>query len=112
MVLIGFGGSSVMNLIGDGRQVRIVVDHLGYPDYLLTILGVAKGCAVLAIAFPWGRWTRLKDWAYAGITIDLLGAAASHALAESPFYLVLFPLAVLGVVLTAYFTRDEGPANR
>jgi uncharacterized membrane protein YphA (DoxX/SURF4 family) len=49
---------------------------LGYPDYVMTILGVAKLLAVAALLIPGFR--RIKEWAYAGIVFDLLGAIWSH----------------------------------
>jgi hypothetical protein len=59
--------------------VRVVFAHLGYPVYLLSILGVLKlpcAAALLAPGFP-----RLKEWAYAGGFFLYCGAAGSHLLA-------------------------------
>ena len=56
--------------------VRTVIEHLGYPDYLLSILGVWKLLGAVALLAP--RWPRLKEWAYAGIFFNMTGAAASH----------------------------------
>jgi hypothetical protein len=56
--------------------VRDVFAHLGYPLYLLTILGVAKILAVIALVAP--RAQRVKEWAYAGIFFVYAGAACSH----------------------------------
>jgi uncharacterized membrane protein YphA (DoxX/SURF4 family) len=52
---------------------------LGYPLYVMKILGFAKVLGGIAILT--GRFPRLKEWAYAGFAFDFLGAAASHALA-------------------------------
>jgi len=49
---------------------------LGYPDYFLNILGTAKLLGVLALLLP--GCPRLKEWAYAGFTFVVLGAAWSH----------------------------------
>ena len=54
-----------------------VVAHLGYPVYLLTILGLWKLPAGIALVAP--RLARLKEWAYAGAFFEMTGAAASHA---------------------------------
>ena len=69
---------------------------LGYPPYLLTILGVWKLLSVLALIAP--RLPRLKEWAYAGIFFELTGAAASHAFSgdtpgriATPLVLLLLP---------------------
>ncbi len=50
---------------------------LGYPLYVLDILGTAKILGVIALLVP--RFPRLKEWAYAGFTFDLIGAFWSHS---------------------------------
>jgi len=48
-----------------------VMQHLGYPSYLMSILGVwytLAGAALLAPRFP-----RLKEWAYAGLLFNYTG---------------------------------------
>ena len=71
--------------------------HLGYPAYLLTILGVWKVAGTVAILAP--GFPRLKEWAYAGIFFDLTGAAASHAASGDVVWHIVAPsvLAVLTV---------------
>jgi hypothetical protein len=59
--------------------VRGVFAHLGYPVYLLSILGVWKLPCAAALLAP--RFPRLKEWAYAGAFFLYTGAAASHFLA-------------------------------
>ncbi|UMY64828.1 MULTISPECIES: DoxX family protein [unclassified Flavobacterium] len=49
---------------------------LGYPLYVLSILGVWKLLAVVAILIP--RYTLLKEWAYAGLFFLLSGGVISH----------------------------------
>jgi uncharacterized membrane protein YphA (DoxX/SURF4 family) len=53
-----------------------VMIDLGYPSYLATILGTAKILAAVVVLAP--GLPRLKEWAYAGILINMIGAAASH----------------------------------
>ena len=50
--------------------------HLGYPEYLLPFIGVAKILGVAAVLIP--RFPKLKEWAYAGLTFDTFGAFYSH----------------------------------
>src|SRR5262245_61124543 len=59
-----------------------VFRHLGYPPYLLPFLGVAKILGVIAVLVP-GRPT-LKEWAFAGLTLDLTGALYSHLSVGDP----------------------------
>lgn len=49
--------------------------HLGYPLYIFKFLAVAKILGTVAILVPGNR--RLKEWAYAGFSFDLIGAAYS-----------------------------------
>lgn len=56
--------------------VRVTLAHLGYPTYLLTILGVWKFPCAVALLIP--RFPRLKEWAYAGAFFNYSGAVASH----------------------------------
>ncbi|WP_439028875.1 DoxX family protein [Gordonia terrae] len=56
--------------------VRDSFNHLGYPMYFATILGVAKAAAIAAILTPGHPQT--KEWAYAGLVFVYGGAATSH----------------------------------
>lgn len=56
--------------------VRQVFAHLGYPLYLLTILGIWKLPAAIVLVIP--RFGRAKEWAYIGLFLVYTGAAASH----------------------------------
>jgi uncharacterized membrane protein YphA (DoxX/SURF4 family) len=62
--------------LGRIPYVRETFAHLGYPLYFATILGMAKGLAMVALLTP--RFPRLKEWAYACVFFVYAGAAASH----------------------------------
>jgi uncharacterized membrane protein len=67
--------SGITNVMVIPDAVTIITTHLGYPQYLIPFLGLAKilgGIALLVPGFP-----RLKEWAYAGLFFDILGAAYS-----------------------------------
>jgi uncharacterized membrane protein YphA (DoxX/SURF4 family) len=87
--------------------VRGLMDTLGYPEYMLTILGVWKLLGVLAILAP--RFPRLKEWAYAGIFFDLTGAAASHAICHDSRQKIVITLALTAIALASWALR---PASR
>lgn len=78
---------------------------LGYPVYLMTILGVAKLLGVVALLVP--RMKRLKEWAYAGFTFELLGATASHAFIRDEIGETVTPVVVLAFLLVSYMTRPS-----
>ena len=79
------------------EYVRVILTHLGYPLYLLYIIGVPRIPCALALLAP--RFPRLKEWAYAGAFFNYTGAAASHLLAgdragwAGPLVLAAFTLA-------------------
>src|SRR5436190_24221274 len=52
------------------------ITHLGYPVYLLTIVGVWKILGVVALLIP--KFPLLKEWAYAGFFFIMSGAVFSH----------------------------------
>lgn len=58
-----------------GPPVVDVLAHLGYPKYLLTMLGIWKLLGGIVLVVP--RFPRLKEWAYAGVFFEMTGAAAS-----------------------------------
>jgi hypothetical protein len=94
-----------------------VFRHLGYPPYLLLLLGTAKILGVAAVLTPGVPW--LKEWAFAGLTFDLTGALYSHLSVGDPAS-VWMPAAI-GLMLMAgsyiaYWTRlsrdDASPGRR
>jgi hypothetical protein len=75
----------LMASIPDILRIPQAVDlfaHLGYPAYLLPFLGIAKTLAVIVILAPGVPW--LKEWAYAGLIFDLIGAFYSHLSVGDP----------------------------
>lgn len=102
LLAIPFALGGVADLIGPADVVELF-EGLGYPLYLPPFLGVAKLAAVVTILAP--KFHRLKEWAYAGMTIDLLGAAYSHAAIGDDVRNILLPLGFWALVLGSYFLR-------
>jgi uncharacterized membrane protein YphA (DoxX/SURF4 family) len=79
--------------------------QLGYPIYLLTILGIWKVLGGIALLAP--RFPRLKEWAYAGTLFDLTGASASHAFhGDGPWHVVV-PLVLAALALGSWALRPS-----
>lgn len=51
------------------------ISQLGYPLYFIPFIGVVKVLGVIAILVP--GFPRIKEWAYAGLVFDLIGATYS-----------------------------------
>jgi len=63
-------------------QSDAMLKQLGYLPYIMKFLAVAKALGIIAILVPGFR--RLKEWAYAGFTFDLLGACVSFVATGFP----------------------------
>jgi uncharacterized membrane protein YphA (DoxX/SURF4 family) len=66
--------SAIPNIMSTQEWVD-VFKMLGYPAYMLPFLGVAKLLGSIAILIP--GFPRIKEWAYAGMFFDLIGAVYS-----------------------------------
>lgn len=89
-----------------GAQQAEQLSHLGFPPYMLTVLGIWKLLGVIAIVIP--RFPRLKEWAYAGFFFDLTGAAASHIFSGDGLAVAAQPLVFLALVIASWALRPPG----
>jgi len=90
--------SAIQYLI-EAPRMMATIRELGYPIYFVKLLGVAKLLAAGAILFG---FTRLKEWAYAGLTFDTLGAFFSHVASGHSMLIASVPLLFCAVQLTSY----------
>ena len=88
-----------------GPFVTQVVASLGYPVYILAIIGVFKIPGAATIVVP--GFLRLKEWAYAGIVFELSGAVASHAVCGKWGDLIA-PLSLLCLAIASWALRPAG----
>jgi hypothetical protein len=99
LFLIGQGWVAWQYFIEAPRMTDALLT-LGYPIYVLKILGVAKVLGITAIVT--GISPTLKEWAYAGFTFDVCGAFASHLSAGDALPIALLPAAFFVVQLASY----------
>jgi hypothetical protein len=99
-------GGGVADLLGTEEMLQGFA-HLGYPAYLLTLLGLWKIAGVAAITAP--GLGRLKEWAYAGFAFNLTGAAVSHLAVGDGAGQLVAPLALLALGTASWWLR---PASR
>jgi uncharacterized membrane protein YphA (DoxX/SURF4 family) len=79
--------------------------YLGYPAYFWQILGVCKVLGGIAILVP--RFPVLKEWAYAGIVFNMLGASATRVFVGDSAAHIIVPLAICGLAFASWFLRPE-----
>lgn len=95
---MGFG--AIFDAISAPEAVAYV-QKIGYPAYIVPFLGVAKILGVIAILVPGNP--RLKEWAYAGLAFDLIGAMYSHIMFGDPASVWVGLALPLAFVFASYF---------
>lgn len=83
---------------------------LGYPDYFAYTLIVCKVLGVAAIALPKVP-AKIKEWAYAGLTFNLIFAAISHAVVDGNIGFIILPLVVLALLTVSYIYNNKIKTN-
>jgi len=101
-VMLGFA----LSYLTGSPQVVAGFDHLGYPQHLRIVLGVAKPAAAVVLLLPGLRL--LKEWAYAGVAFAWLMAFLAHWHAGDGIRSIM-PLVLLIFLIVSYLTR---PASR
>lgn len=87
-------------------QIVAGIAHLGYPQHLRLVLGVAKPAAGVVLLSP--GLPVLREWAYAGVSFAWSMAFLAHWLAGDGGVAFL-PLVLLALLIASYVTR---PASR
>ncbi len=96
------GGAANMSHV---QQALDGLKHLGFPPWFGMMLGAWKIAGAIVLLAP--RLPRLKEWAYAGILIDLTSASVSHAAAHDELWHVIAPIAIAGITLASWALRPE-----
>lgn len=90
----------------EGQGAVDMTTHLGYPTYLLTIIGAWKFLGVVAILIP--KFPLLKEWAYAGMFFIMTGAMFSHIAVDDPVVELLPSLLLIILILVSWYFRPAG----
>ncbi|MBJ7879208.1 DoxX family protein [Gelidibacter salicanalis] len=103
---LGMLSTGIVQLIQMKEEVENFT-NLGYPLYLMTVLGIWKILGVIAILIP--NFTLLKEWAYAGFFFVMTGALASHIFSGNSIAEIFPPLLLLFLTGISWYFR---PINR
>ena len=96
------GGIQQMLQIGGYNEI---ITQLGYPLYLLSILGTWKILGVIAILIP--KKPLLKEWAYAGFFFAMSGAIISHLSVGQPITEAMPSIILLLVTIASWYFRPN-----
>lgn len=103
---LGMASTGIVQVIHMKEEVDMM-EHLGYPVYFLTILGIWKILGVITVLIP--KFPLLKEWAYAGFFFTATGAIFSHLAAGDVVTEYIGPSLLLVLTILSWYFR---PANR
>ena len=96
-------------LIHDPGEWRIANQQLGYPLYIIPLIGMTHILGGVGLLIP--NVPRLTEWVYAGIAIDLLLAFYSQLNGGGSTWDKFDPILVLAFVFASYVLRRCMRAN-
>jgi hypothetical protein len=104
--------SAIPDIMVVPDAISFITTKLGYPQYIIPFLGVAKTLGVIAILVP--GFPRIKEWAYAGLFFDLVGATYSNICVDGlqpgmAFMIVVFGFQALSYI---YYHKRQNALNR
>ena len=102
---LGMLSTGVVQLLKTDDEVAMIT-RLGYPVYILTIIGVWKILGVIAILIP--KFPLLKEWAYAGFFIAMSGAIVSHLINGDEAKELFGPALLLTLTMVSWYFRPAG----
>ena len=103
---LGMLSTGIVQLLKMKEEANMFV-RLGYPVYLLTILGVWKILGVTAVLMP--KSAVLKEWVYAGFFFTATGAVFSHLATGDAAGELFGPVLLLILTCVSWYFR---PADR
>ena len=97
-------------LIHDPDEWRIANQQLGYPLYIIPLIGVTHILGGVGLLIP--NVPRLTEWIYAGFAITLLLAYYSQLNSGGSTWDKFDPILVMAFVFVSYLLRRCMRANR
>ena len=94
----------IFELLGVEMTVQGIM-KLGYPSYIIPALGLGKVLATLAILWP--GLPRLKEWAYAGLFFNMIGAIVSHVAHDDGAWILVVTVTIAAIILASWALRPQ-----
>lgn len=105
ILLIAMMLMSAVTSLMPNPQGEAMMKTIGYPYDVLYLLSVAKILGIIALLVP--GFSRLKEWAYAGFTFDLIGATYAFIMVGTPVTDLVFMLAGMVFVFGSYIYHHK-----
>ena len=104
---VAFVGMGLSNYWQPGTM-NVDIAKSGYPSHFFKLLGVWQVLGGFVVLLP--KLPRLKEWAYAGVLINLVAASHHHYMAGDDVTKIAIPLAVLSIATVSCGLRP--PSRR
>lgn len=104
LLALGMSAGGVAQIIRAQPNVEGMI-ILGYPTYVMSILGVWKILGVATLLIP--KYPLLKEWAYAGFFFAMSGATISHWVMEDDFSRSVAPLIFMIFTVLSWWLRPQ-----
>lgn len=85
-------------------------EPLGYPDYFAHALIICKILGVTALMIP-KLHPKIREWAYAGLTFNLIFAFISHAVVDGNIAFMLMPIVIGAILAVSYIYNLKISSN-
>jgi hypothetical protein len=99
---LGMLSTGIVQLLNTQEEVQFIL-NLGYPRYLLPILGAWKVLGVVVVLIP--KFPLLKEWAYAGFFFTMSGAILSHLIVGDGVNEFFGPTLLLILTMVSWYFR-------
>lgn len=106
LIVLWEGAMPLSTILFAPESATVGTKPLGYPDYFAYALIICKVLGVIAISYPKVP-AKLKEWAYAGLTFNLIFAFISHAYVDKNIGFMVMPLVVLGILAVSYVFNSK-----
>ena len=99
---LGMTSTAIVQLIQLDEEVTNFTT-IGFPIYLMTLIGVLKLLGVMVILLP--KLPLLKEWAYAGFFFTMLGATYAHLAVNDDPISLFGPILLCALTLLSWYFR-------
>lgn len=100
--------SAIPNVMLEPDATKFITG-LGYPEYFIPFIGVAKLLGSIAILIP--GFKTLKEWAYAGLFFDLTGAFYSLIKVNGFDPSMMVMVLIIGIGVVSYIFSHKVPGK-
>jgi hypothetical protein len=104
LMSVGMFGSGLAQIIR-AKQMLDIINHVGYPPYVMDILGTWKILGVITILLP--GFKLQKEWAYAGFFFLMSGALISHLAIGDGGKAIIGPFMQIVFIVTSWYCRPD-----